>query len=143
MPSRILNRIPWYTLRARLTIWNTLIVLLVMLMALLGVRLGARAALYREADAVLRGEVNEVAIALRDLYPDLDAVVAELRRKATGHDERGWFTQLLTDDGTTIWKSETCPPEVAKWPVARERIENLVQVGTYRSARETASHPGR
>jgi heavy metal sensor kinase len=142
MPSRILNRIPWYTLRARLTIWNTLIVLLVMLMALLGVRMGARAALYREADAVLRGEVNEVAIALRDLYPDLDAVVAELRRKATGHDERGWFTQLLTDDGTTIWKSETCPPEVAKWPVARERIENLVQVGTYRFARRRITDPG-
>ena len=104
MPSRLLKKIPWATLRVRLTIWNTLVVLLITLMALLAVKVGARAALYREADAVLRGEVNEVAIALRDLYPNTDAVVDELRRKAAGHEERGWFTQLLTDDGKTIWK---------------------------------------
>lgn len=141
MPSRLLNRIPWATLRFRLTVWNTLVVLLIALMALLAVKVGARAALYREADAVLRGEVNEVAIALKDLYPNIDAVVAELRRKATGHQERGWFTQLLTDDGRTIWKSESCPPEVATWPVAKGKIESLVQVGGYRFARRRITDP--
>jgi len=141
MPSRLFNRIPWATLRVRLTIWNTLVVLLITLMALLAVKVGARAALYREADAVLRGEVNEVAIALKDLYPNTDAVVDELRRKAAGHEERGWFTQLLTDDGKTIWKSESCPQEVASWPVAREKFENLVQVGGYRFARRRITDP--
>lgn len=142
MPSRVLKLIPWATLRVRLTIWNTLVVLLIALMALLAVKIGARAALYREADAVLRGEVNEVAIALRDLYPNTDAVVDELRRKAAGHEERGWFTQLLTDEGRTLWKSESCPEEVANWPVAREKIENLVQVGGYRFARRRITDPG-
>ena len=141
MPSRLFNRIPWATLRVRLTIWNTLVVLLVTLAALLAVRFGARAALYREADAVLRGEVNEVAIALKDLYPNTEAVVAELRRKAAGHEERGWFTQLLNDDGETIWKSDSCPDEVATWPVAREKIENLVQVRGYRFARRRITDP--
>ena len=141
MPSRLLKKIPWATLRVRLTIWNTLVVLLITLMALLAVKVGARAALYREADAVLRGEVNEVAIALKDLYPNTDAVVDELRRKAAGHEERGWFTQLLTDDGKTIWKSESCPQEVARWPVAREKVENLVQVGGYRFARRRITDP--
>ena len=141
MPSRLLKKIPWATLRVRLTVWNTLVVLLITLMALLAVKVGARAALYREADAVLRGEVNEVAIALKDLYPNTAAVVDELRRKAAGHEERGWFTQLLTDDGKTIWKSESCPPEVAKWPVAREKVENLVQVGGYRFARRRITDP--
>ena len=141
MPSRLLKKIPWATLRVRLTVWNSLVVLLIALMALLAVKVGARAALYREADAVLRGEVNEVAIALRDLYPNTDAVVDELRRKAVGHEERGWFTQLLTDDGRTIWKSESCPQEVARWPVAREKIENLVQVGGYRFARRRITDP--
>jgi two-component system heavy metal sensor histidine kinase CusS len=141
MPSRLFDRIPWATLRVRLTVWNTLVVLLITLVALLAVKVGARAALYREADAVLRGEVNEVAIALKDLYPNTDAVVDELRRKAAGHEERGWFTQLLTDEGKTIWKSESCPPEVAGWPVARDKIENLVQVGGYRFARRRVTHP--
>ena len=141
MPSRLLNWIPWATLRVRLTLWNTAVVLLVMLAALLAVRIGARAALYREADAVLSGEVSEVAIALRDLYPNTDALVAELRRKATGHAERGWFTQLLTDDGKTIWKSDSCPEVVAKWPVAQDKIENLVQLGGYRFARRRITDP--
>ena len=141
MPSRLFNRIPWATLRFRLTVWNTLVVLLITLMALLAVKVGARSALYREADAVLRGEVNEVTIALRDLYPNTDAVVDELRRKAAGHEERGWFAQLLTDDGTTIWKSASCPPEVVRWPVAREKIEALVQVGGYRFARRRITDP--
>ena len=141
MHSRLLNRIPWATLRFRLTVWNTLVVLLITLMALLAVKVGARSALYREADAVLRGEVNEVTIALRDLYPNTDAVVDELRRKAAGHEERGWFAQLLTDDGTTIWKSASCPPEVVRWPVAREKIEALVQVGGYRFARRRITDP--
>jgi len=113
----------------------------VTLAALLAVRFGARAALYREADAVLRGEVNEVAIALKDLYPNTEAVVAELRRKAAGHEERGWFTQLLNDNGETIWKSDSCPDEVAAWPVAREKIENLVQVKGYRFARRRITDP--
>ena len=141
MPLRLFNTIPWATLRVRLTIWNTLVVLLVTLVALLAVRVGARAALYREADAVLRGEVNEMAIALRDLHPNTDAVVAELRRKAAGHEERGWFTQLLTDDGVTIWKSDSCPKEVTDWPVAREKMENLVQVSGYRFARRRITDP--
>jgi two-component system, OmpR family, heavy metal sensor histidine kinase CusS len=141
MPSLLLKKIPWATLRVRLTVWNTLVVLLIALMALLAVKVGARAALYREADAVLRGEVNEVAIALKDLYPNTDAVVDELRRKAAGHEERGWFTQLLTEDGRTIWKSDSCPQAVAAWPVATERLENLVQVGGYRFARQRITDP--
>jgi signal transduction histidine kinase len=90
---------------------------------------------------VLRGEVTETALALRDLYPDTNAVVAELRRKAVAHEERGWFTQLLKDDGTTIWKSDRCPNAVAAWPVARERIENLVQIAGYRFARRRVTGP--
>jgi heavy metal sensor kinase len=67
--------------------------------------------------------------------------VDELRRKAAGHEERGWFTQLLTDDGVTIWKSESCPQEVATWPVAKEKLEALVQVGGYRFARRRITDP--
>jgi two-component system, OmpR family, heavy metal sensor histidine kinase CusS len=134
----------WTTLRARLTLWNTAVVLLMTVAALLAVWIGARAALYREADAVLRGTVREVAIAITDLYPDVDAVVAEMRRKAAGHAERGWFTQLLTGDGQTIWKSDLCPAEVADYlPTAADRRENIVQIGPYRYVRLAIEGPGR
>jgi two-component system heavy metal sensor histidine kinase CusS len=132
----------WTTLRARLTLWNTAVVLLMTVAALLAVWVGARAALYREADAVLRGTVREVAIAITDLYPDIDAVVDEMRRKAAGHAERGWFTQLLTGSGQTIWKSDLCPVEVAEYPpTAADRRENIVQVGPYRYVRLAIEGP--
>jgi len=141
MPSRLVRSIPWATLRVRLTLLNTAVVMLAVLAALAAVRFAGRAALYSETDAVLRGEVNEVAMALRDLHPDTSALIAELRRKAAGHEERGWFTQLLDGRGNTLWKSESCPAEVVAWPVAQEKIENLVQVGAFRFARRRITDP--
>jgi two-component system, OmpR family, heavy metal sensor histidine kinase CusS len=134
----------WTTLRARLTLWNTAVVLLMTAATLVSVWLGARAALYREADATLRGSVREVAMAVADLYPDTDAVVDELQRKEAGHAERGWFSQLLTDDGVTLWKSGRCPEAVADYPpTAADRRENIVQVGPYRYVRLAVDVPGR
>ncbi|MFM8805622.1 MAG: sensor histidine kinase, partial [Planctomycetia bacterium] len=40
-----------------------------------------------------------------------------------------------------IWKSSRCPDVVANWPVAREKDENLVQVGEYRFARRRITDP--
>jgi two-component system heavy metal sensor histidine kinase CusS len=134
----------WTTLRARLTLWNTGVVLLMTAASLAAVWLGARGALYRETDAVLIGNVREVAIAITDLYPDIDAVVAELQRRVKANAERAWFTHLLTEDGTTIWQSDLCPEAVASFPPSRkDRRENVVQVGPYRYARlaiDTAGH---
>jgi heavy metal sensor kinase len=141
MPSRLLRRIPWATLRVRLTLLNTAVVLLATIAALLAVRLASRSILYREADLVLRGEVREISMALEDLHPDRQAVVEELRRKTVGHRERGWFAQLLDGDGKTIWKSDNCPDAVATWPLLFEKKENLVQSGPYRFARRTVTAP--
>jgi two-component system, OmpR family, heavy metal sensor histidine kinase CusS len=142
MPWRSTDLASWSTLRVRLTLWNTAVVMLMAAATLAAVWLGARAALYREADATLKGNVREIAIAIADLYPDTDAVVAELRRQEAGNAERGWFTQLLADDGTTLWKSDRCPPEVAEFPpTAADRRENIVQVGPYRYVRLAIDGP--
>ena len=126
----------WSTLRSRLTLWNSGVVLLATAASLLAVWLGARAVLYRETDAVLRGTVREIGMAITDLYPDIDAVVAELQRKERSHAERAWFTHLLTEDGETIWKSTLCPDAVATFPpTLTDRRENIVQVDQYRYAR--------
>ena len=136
MPWPRIDWAAWSTLRGRLTLWNSAVVLLVTTASLLAVWFGTSSALYRETDAMLRGTVREVALAITALHPDIDAVVAELKRKEMSHAERGWFTHLLTEDGRTIWKSELCPEVVAGFrPTRTDRKENLVQVGPYRYAR--------
>lgn len=138
--------IHWATLRLRLTLWNTAVVLLATLATLAAVLVGSRAALFREADAVLAGEVAEIVLAIRDLHPDTQAVIEELRRKAVGHEQRGWFTQLLDASGTTLWSSEGCPEEVLEVqgpPPADHAAHDieLVQVGDYRFAWQKVDTP--
>ncbi len=123
----------WTTLRARLTLWNTAVVLLMTVTALVAVRFGAQAALYREVDAILLGSAREIALAIADLDTDNNGIVDELRSKTAGHGERGWFAQLLTIDGESLWKSHRCPAEVANHqPKATGRSEQMAQVGPYR-----------
>jgi heavy metal sensor kinase len=131
------------TLRGRLTLWNTSLVLLMTVASLLAARLVARVTLYDDADAELRAGAGEVVLALQDLYPDLEAVVAEIRRMARSHEERGWFVHFLTEDGTTLWMSDHCPAAVATFPPSNlDRDENIVQVGPYRYVRLRISRPG-
>jgi len=136
MRSLRLDLLPWDTLRVRLTLWNTAVVLAMAAAALFAVRIGARDALLREADTVLRGEMSEIELAVKKLHPDTDAVVEVLRRKADSHEARGWFTQILTEDGHTAWRSDRCPDAVAGYPpTATDRDEIVVQVGDWRYLR--------
>lgn len=137
MPSRLRERLPLGTLRFRLAVWNTVVVLAMTVAALIAARYAARATLFDAADAELRGGVREVALAIDDLFPDMDAVVAEMRRRAVGQEQRGWFSQLLTQDGRTLWRSPDCPDDVAAVrPFNLDRVENVVQVGPYRYVRQ-------
>lgn len=141
-------RSPWAdwiglsTLRGRLTLWNTALVLMMTVASLLAARLIAGVTLYDDADAELRAGAGEVVLAMQDLYPDLEAVVAEIRRMASSHRERGWFVQFLTEDGHTLWMSDHCPEAVATFPPSRlDRQENVVQVGPFRYVRLRIARP--
>jgi heavy metal sensor kinase len=144
MPSPAREQLPWGTLRFRLAAWNTAVVLAMTITALMAARLAARATIYADADAELRAGAREVTLALRDLFPDMQAVVDEMRRKAASHEQRGWFTQLLQEDGAQVWKSDHCPDEVATTkPFNLDRAENVVQVGPYRYVRLRIVQKGR
>jgi heavy metal sensor kinase len=134
--------VPKDTLRVRLTLWNTAVVLAMAAAALFAVNIGAHAALLREADTVLHGEMNEIELAVRKLHPDTEAVVEVLRRKADSHESRGWFTQILTEDGHTAWRSDRCPEAVASYPpTATDRDEVVVQLGNWRYLRRRLYFP--
>lgn len=136
------DRPSWATLRAQLTLWNTVVVLLLATTTLVAVVVAARNALYRETDATLLGTAREVAIAVTHFYPDTDALIAELKRKETGHADRGWFTHLLTSGGVTLWRSDRCPQAVADYPPqSRDRRVNVVQLGPYRYVRLAVDVP--
>lgn len=130
-------------LRGRLTLWNTGVVLLMTIASLGAARLAARATLYDDADAELRSGVGEIVLAVRDLSPDTEAVLATIVRKARSHEQRGWFVHVLTEEGTTLWSSEHCPLEVAEFPPRHlDREENVVQVGPYRYVRQRIAREG-
>ncbi|MCE9630118.1 MAG: HAMP domain-containing histidine kinase [Planctomycetia bacterium] len=134
MLSRLTERLRATSLRTRLTIWNAAVVLLMTSATLVAVRVAAKSVLYADTDAELRAAAREVVLAIRDL--DESAVVAEMRRKAESHEERGWFMHLLTEDGRSVWTSDHCPEAVAAFPPAKlDREENTVQLGQYRYLR--------
>jgi two-component system, OmpR family, heavy metal sensor histidine kinase CusS len=97
------------SLRFRLTVWNTLVVLLTVVVALVAVREGLRYYLLVETDAVLDDEVKEIVLMLKNFYPDRDQFIQALERKDEAHHDRGWHIHWLDEDGQTIWASTLAP----------------------------------
>ncbi len=136
MHSPLIEWIRATSLRTRLTLWNTAVVILLTTVTLLIVRFSARSALYADCDAELRAASREIALAVQELSGDAAPLVAELRRKAASHEERGWFLHLLTPDGATVWKSDHCPADVLNYPPKDvKQVEVVRQVGHYRYVR--------
>jgi heavy metal sensor kinase len=137
----LFRRIPWGSLRVRLTLLNSAAVLLAMLILLFAVRVGVRSALFNETEQTLLGEVREVAMLLDEFHPNSDDVVAsrdlliaEMKRKASSHRDRSWFLQLL-DGKHTLWASENCPPEILNFPLDETVTETVKHQGRNRWAR--------
>lgn len=97
------------SLRMRLTFWNTAVVLLAVVLALFGVRDGLRVSLVRETDQLLLDEADEVGLAVKQLHPDLVAIEQQMDRTAVGHQELGWFLQLVDEQGETFFSSVNTP----------------------------------
>ncbi len=94
------------SLRFRLTAWNTTVVVLIVVGTLLGVREALRFTLYHEIDQVLREDALEIDYAVKQMYPDMQAISAELKRKTEGHVQRGMFVELRDDADREIWPSQ-------------------------------------
>jgi len=143
MLSPLIDRLRNTKLRTRIAAWNAAVVIALTAVTLLTVRVAARAALYANADAELRGASREVALAIEELEGDEPTILATLRRKAAGHEERGWYLQLLRTDGTTIWKSHHCPDDVLNYPPTDiGQMETVRQVGRHRYVRTRVDQPG-
>jgi len=101
------------SLRFRLLAWNTIVVLLMVVVTLLAVREGLRLTLIREMDQLLEEDLLEVRLAVEQFYPEWDQIQEELNRKAIGHAHRELFVQVLDVTGQPLRNSVNTPDEAA------------------------------
>ena len=100
------------TLRVRLTVWNTVVVLLTVLIALFAVREGLRFYLLLETDEVLEAEASELLLAVEEYHGDQSQIIAEMKRKAEAHRKSDWFIRWIDQSHShDLWHSDNMPDE--------------------------------
>jgi signal transduction histidine kinase len=103
------------SLRFRLTAWNTAVVLLTVVGALVGVRQGLRHTLQGDMDEQLREDAEELERAVLQSYPDMEPVYQQIDRKAAVHRHLDLFVQLL-DDRDEVKRETKAVPAVRAFP---------------------------
>ena len=122
------------SLRFRLTVWNTLVVLVTVVVALVAVREGLRYYLLVETDAVLDDEVKEIVLMLENFYPDRNQFIQALERKDEAHLDRGWHIRWLDEDGqTTIWASTLAPQKPLSTLLSSNKVHSVWGSDIHRS----------
>ena len=145
MPVATVNRSLAFfrSLKVRLTAWNTLVVLIAVIIALVSVREALRYYLVVETDTTLDHEVRELLLAVEAHHPDRDQIVAEMLRKAEGHRERGWHIRWLSEDRReTIWASANAPPQPQQRLLSSNGGHNVWGSNEYRSIERQLNRPG-
>lgn len=140
MPSAHLREI-FGTLRFRLTVWNTAVVLLFVLITLWGVREGLRLVLWNEADEQLVEDAREIKETIEQLWPDEAKIYAELDRKATTHTHRGLHIRIFDDRKEIIWTSRSAPTVPFSTDLFKFGL-TPVTAGQYRLVHTTTDKPG-
>lgn len=131
------------SLRFRLTVWNTLVVLVTVIIALVAVREGLRYYLLVETDAVLDDEVKEILLMVENFYPDRDKVIAALELKDVAHSDRGWHIRWLDEDGkSTLWSSSLAPTRPLNIFLGTNNGHSVWASDIHRSIERSITKPG-
>lgn len=140
MPSAPLSS-SFRSLRFRLTVWNTAVVLLTVGAAFGFVRLGLRGSLLDETDAILDEDAHEVGLAIKEFYPMMQSIYQEMDRKAEGHKNRRLFVQLFDETGNELHSTSSTPKSTLLESPPRRKA-HFVTRGPYRLANYELSIPG-
>jgi signal transduction histidine kinase len=132
------------TLRVRLTVWNTVVVLLTVLIALFAVREGLRFYLLLEIDEVLEAEANELRLAVEEFYHvDQSQIIAEMKRKAEAHRKSEWFIRWVDKTHEhDLWHSGNVPPEPQTQFLGSYSGHNVWGSSSHRSIEVELNKPG-
>jgi signal transduction histidine kinase len=118
------------TLRFRLLVWVTMIVLVMVVVTMVTVREVVHQALLLEFSRLLDEEADGVARAVTQYYPDKGALVEALQAKVDALTKREWFREwfieLYTPDGRLYWSSQNVPrrlPAISRDHLASEQLD--------------------
>lgn len=126
------------TLRFRLMVWNTVVVLLTGIAILIVLREGVRLSLLHEIDEILLEDLKEIALAVKEAHARDDTPLREeLDRKARGHIRHKWFAQFIDSGGRSLWESVDAP-RLAATPRITEPVRPFT-AGNFRVAEDRLS----
>lgn len=138
MRSKRLN-INFRSLRFRLLVWNTAVVVLIVIVTLLAVREGLRLTLIRELDEVLKEDALEIRLAVEQLYPRWDLIQQEINRKAVGHAHRELFVQVFDASARPMSSSSNVPREADQ--LGKAVTARTLPGGAFRIASDELNKP--
>ncbi|MCC7085764.1 MAG: HAMP domain-containing histidine kinase [Pirellulales bacterium] len=128
------------SLRFRLTLWNSAVVLLTAIASLVALREGLRVTLLSETDQQLRGDAQEIKLTIERLDLSQKQIIGELERKAEGHKAQNMFVRLIGPNEENAWTTDGAPnlelPSVASSGAAR-----MMTIDNYRLASESVHLP--
>lgn len=132
------------TLRVRLTVWNTVVVLLTVLVALFAVREGLRFYLLLETDEVLEAEAGELLLAVEAYYNvDNEQIITEMKRKAEAHRKSEWFIRWMDENRSQdLWHSDNVPEEPQTRFLGTVSGHNIWGSALHRSIELQVNKPG-
>lgn len=129
------------TLRFRLTLWNTAVVLILVIANLVAVLEGLRLVRARMVDEFITEELEIASEKVLRLADNPTALHGQLDREATGHPRRALFIQILDTHGEPEWSSAQTPER--SLPAGKGADNTLIQDGDYRYAHRHLSLSGR
>ena len=97
------------SLRFRVTFWNTIGIIALVLLTFVGLREGLRSFLQREMDQLLREDLDEIRLVVDRFDRDLGMIREELDRKAVSHKARAWFVRIFDEENTSLIASTGAP----------------------------------
>jgi heavy metal sensor kinase len=128
------------SLRFRLTLWNTAVVLVLLVVNLVALRVGLEFTLSHMVDEFLSEELDSAVADFRQLGGDPERLNGRYNHQATGHPRRRLFIQLVDPSGRLVWSSAQAPA-AGELPATVLAVEQPVTVGEYRMVCRSMARP--
>jgi two-component system, OmpR family, heavy metal sensor histidine kinase CusS len=114
----------WGTLRLRLTLQYTLLLVLMLGVTLLAVRIVSTRTMLADVDERLREDLVQMTRVVETTYPDLEAIRVVFDRTAQSHDTHGMFIHLADAKGKIIANNTHAPLNDYPFTLL-ERVEEI------------------
>ncbi|MHB1422218.1 MAG: sensor histidine kinase [Gemmataceae bacterium] len=129
------------TLRFRLTLWNSTVILVLLVVNLAAVRAGLKFTISQMVNEFLNEELDSAVLDFNRLSADPEQLHSDYNRQATRHPRRHLFVQLIDDQGQLAWSSEQAP-SADELPPNELAFEGPASLGAQRFVCRQAPRPG-